>query len=270
MAPVRGCAGRIERGGPIAMVATGQATTTGGGAMVSRGREGQTMHRWTRLLAVLLPLGLILMVAVGTAHAGSPIKKFFVIPSSTQAGGHPDIESYFEVDNTYSMDVRGTCECQDPKEVIVHLPAGVIGVPDSMPKCNDVEFGSILCSPDAQVGRLTVGIGGEPYSDDSYQLLLSEMGVYNLVPHPGQAALLGANLNLLNSPIYFVFSPRTGGDYGLDEHTTNIPHPFAPLTWSRLQIWGVPGDSSHQDYRIRRGCKLFGAHEKECGGAVST
>jgi hypothetical protein len=228
------------------------------------------MRRWTKLLAVVLPVGLFMMLAVGTAHAGSPVTKFFVTPSTTQAGGHPDIESYFEVENTSTQEVRGTCECQDPKEVIVHLPAGVIGVPDSMPKCNDAEFGSILCSPDSQVGRLTVGIGGEPYSNDSYQLLLGEMGVYNLVPHPGQAALLGANLNLLNSPIYFVFSPRTGGDYGLDEHTTNIPHPFLPLSWARLQIWGVPAASNNQDYRIRRGCKMFGAHEKECGGAAST
>lgn len=216
-------------------------------------------------MAAILALG---AAGAGAAHAGSPVTEFFVTPSSTQAGGHPDIRTVIVAENAQLQNQPiDSCQCQDPKDISVHLPPGVIGVPDALPKCSDAEFGSIHCSPDSQIGIVQVGLGDEELGAASP--FLGEIPVYNLVPHPGQAALLGGNVTLLNAPIYFVFTPRTGGDYGLDEHTENIAHPALAYHYSDLRIWGVPADPSHQEEREPRGCnQLTGEHCHP--GAVST
>ncbi len=208
------------------------------------------------------------VVGVSPAWAGSPVQQFSVTPSTTQAGGHPDLTTVVSVETASEQTLPlDSCNCQDPKDISVHLPPGVIGVPDAMPKCSDAEFGSIHCSPDSQVGVLEVLVGGEEITEEKN--LLGEIPVYNLVPHPGDPALLGANLTLLNSPIYFVFSPRTGGDYGLDEHTENIAHPAAALHIAHLEIWGVPADPIHREQRQPRGCNQL-TREHCLPGAIAT
>jgi hypothetical protein len=225
---------------------------------------------WSAKLLAALLLGLVMSaLGGGSAQASSPIVDFFVRPSTTQAGGHPDIRAAFMVNNHDQQNLApNDCHCEDPKDVSVHLPAGVVGVPDAMPKCTDAEFGSTACSPDSQVGLLEVGVGGEPFEGPETPFL-GKIGVYNLVPHPGQAALFGANVSLINAPIYFVFTPRTGDDYGLDERTVNIAHPVVALRWSDLVIWGVPADPSHQEDRLPRGCNTF-TGENCHPGAVAT
>jgi hypothetical protein len=188
---------------------------------------------------------------------GSPITQFFITPSTTQAGGHPDIRTAFSLVNYISdpVPLDKYCGCNDAKNVDVHLPAGIIGVPDSIPRCNDADFGNNNCSPDSQIGLLAVGLGGEQM-DQGTPTTLGQLAVFNLVPHPGQAALLGANVTALESPIYFVFTPRTGSDFGLDEHTVNINH-FFGLSFADLTVWGVPADPSHQEDRHPKGCNPF-------------
>jgi hypothetical protein len=238
---------------------------------MDRASEAFTMRRPTRLLTAALLAVAIAVLGPAAAQASAPITEFFVKPSTTQAGGHPDIRTVFVVDNHDQQAKQlppGDCQCEDPKDVSVHLPAGVIGVPDSMPKCTDAEFGSTACSPDSQIGLLEVGVGTEPFGGPEAPFL-GKIGVYNLVPHPGQAALFGANVSFINAPIYFVFTPRTGGDYGLDERTVNIAHPVVALHWADLVIWGVPADPSHQEDRHPRGCNTF-TGERCFPGAVAT
>jgi hypothetical protein len=240
-----------------------------GGIMV---RRSDDVTRWpTKLLVAALFALAMSVLGSSTAEAGSPVTEFFVKPSTTQAGGHPDIRTVFVVENHDQQADQlppGDCQCEDPKDVSVHLPAGVIGVPDSMPKCTDAEFGSTACSPDSQIGLLQVGVGSEPFEGPEAPFL-GKIGVYNLVPHPGQAALFGANVSLINAPIYFVFTPRTGGDYGLDERTVNIAHPVVAVHWADLVIWGVPADPSHQEDRHPKGCNTF-TGERCHPGAVAT
>ena len=219
--------------------------------------EARRMSLSTKIAAFAVVALAITAVNSGSAQAGAPVEEFFVRPSTTQAGGHPDIRTAFVVSNHQLINTpQGDCECEDAKDVHVHLPAGVIGVPDSMPKCTDAEFGGTQCSPDAQIGLLQVGIGNEPF-EGAEAPFLGKIPVYNLVPHPGQAALFGANVSFINAPIYFVFTPRTGGDYGLDERTENIAHPLVALHWADLDIWGVPADPSHLEDRVPKGCNTF-------------
>jgi hypothetical protein len=195
-------------------------------------------------------------MGVSAAWADTPIDTFFVHPSSTQAGGHPDIRTLIVDENEQLREQQhfeeSPCGCRDPKAIEIHLPPGVIGVPGDIPKCSDAEFGSIICSPDSQVGILIAGIGGGPVDEEPP--FLGRIPVYNLIPHPSEAALLGASLPGIDAPIYFVFTPRTGGDYGLDERTLNIAHPLFGLHFSDLEIWGVPADPVHQEERAPIGC----------------
>ena len=221
-------------------------------------REQGRMMGWsTKLIALTVVAVGFAATSAGSAQAGAPVEEFFVKPSTTQAGGHPDIRTAFVVSNHQLIETpQGDCECEDAKDVHVHLPTGVIGVPDAMPKCTDAEFGGTQCSPDAQIGLLQVGVGNEPF-EGAEAPFLGKIPVYNLVPHPGQAALFGANVSFINAPIYFVFTPRTGSDYGLDERTENIAHPLVALHWTDLVIWGVPADPSHLQDRFPKGCNTF-------------
>jgi hypothetical protein len=228
------------------------------------GPEDADMARaiFRKFLAVLAMtlIGIVAFAATG-AHAGepvgAPVDQFLITPSTTQAGGHPDIRTAFVLENWFknSLPREEYCGCNDAKNVDVHLPAGIIGVPDSIPRCNDADFGNNNCAPDSQIGLLQVGLGLEQI-DQGTPTTLGQLAVFNLVPHPGQAALLGANVTALESPIYFVFTPRTGSDFGLDEHTVNINH-FFGLSFADLTVWGVPADPSHQEDRHPKGCNPF-------------
>ena len=44
------------------------------------------------------------------------------------------------------------CDCNDAKNVTVHLPAGLIGNPHATPQCTIAQFASDQCPVDSQVG----------------------------------------------------------------------------------------------------------------------
>jgi hypothetical protein len=201
-------------------------------------------------LVAVLALGAVL---ASTAEAGSPVYNFEVVPSSTQAGGHPDLKILIEFGNRSSQHIPApTCDCQDPRDFELHLPAGVIGDPHATPQCTQGDFGSGICPPSSQVGTVGFGIG--------------KAAIYNVVPSPGQAGLLAFATPALGSPIYLVIEPRTGGDYGLDGAARGINH-FLPLSYIEMNLWGTPADSSHTPERSPPLCEPFYG---ECGGEPST
>jgi hypothetical protein len=181
-------------------------------------------------------IGLSLFVA--PAWANAPIKSFAIAPSTTQAGGHPDIVTSFTFDNRDTQNFPTTCFCQDAENTTVELPAGVIGVPHATPQCTAVEFGDKACLPDSQVGVIDL---------DLFESFFS-VPVYNLVPHVDQAGLLGFQNPLVNTPAFIVFSARTGGDFGLDTTLEGITHVVPPEGVS-LDLWGVPDSASHDAER---------------------
>ena len=173
------------------------------------------------------------------------------LPSSTQAGGHPNITIKFAVED---FDHDGPypnpeipCHCNDARNLDVHLPPGVIGNPHATPKCNAADFAREECPADSQVGI------AYPSVDITSQIFGPfERPVFNLEPRPNQAGLIGWLTPLFNTPVYHVLSARTGTDYGLDVLTDGIEQ-ILPLVSFEEELWGVPAEPIHNFERFGPG-----------------
>ena len=93
------------------------------------------------LVAIARRCALLAALAPGRAGADSPIYQFEVHPSTTQAGGHPDIDDLIWVGNRYTQHIPPpSCDCQDPRDILIEMPPGVIGDPHATPKCSVADF----------------------------------------------------------------------------------------------------------------------------------
>ncbi|MGA8744554.1 MAG: hypothetical protein WB507_01665 [Solirubrobacterales bacterium] len=191
-----------------------------------------------------------LVVAMGlplSAAANTPIVTYAAIPSTTQAGGHPDLETSFTVKNREVQSSRSACNCEDAKDATVHLPAGFIGSPrTATPQCTLAEFTADTCAIDSQVGIANIGANVSGLAQLGVRF---DTAIYNLVPPPDEAALLGFKVFAFNTPTFIVLSARTGTDYGLDAETTSISHIY-PLLDIQQVLWGVPAAHSHDPLRL--------------------
>jgi hypothetical protein len=196
-----------------------------------------------RFLTALLP-GLLVAAALlalsAPAQAETPITYFTTRPGNIQAGGHPDVEIRFGVENRLAQVSQSACNCEDAKDATVHLPAGFIGDPHATPQCSIAEFSSDSCPIDSQVGIVSVTTPFAPF----------DAPVYNLVPPPDVAGLTGFKVFLFDTPQFTVLSARTGSDYGLDARATSIYHGTFPLVALQEVLWGVPADSRHDLLRL--------------------
>ena len=187
-------------------------------------------------------------VCAAVASADAPINAFSLTPSTTQAGGHPNINTLLWVQNRATQNIPApSCDCQDAKDAYFHFPTGVIGDPHATPQCTAADFGELNCPSDSQVGTVYVGLNSE--APPQPQGLGGALAVFNLIPHPGQAGLLGFNIPLVNFPVYIALGPRTEGDYGLNATITNINHIF-PLAVAEMELWGVPASPAIQHCAI--------------------
>ena len=202
------------------------------------------------------------------ARADAPIGTFTITPSTTQAGGHPNITTLFTVGNRDTQNIpQPNCGCQNAKEVIIDSPQGIIPDPHATPQCNAAEFATFSCPIDSQVGITRFGIetesplGNSPFSGEK------GLPLYNLVPHPGQAGLVGFNIPNLEIGVFIVISSRTESDYGLKLAITGIPQ-TPPIAYSETTFWGVPADPSHDLLRFSPpGCNPVASQGE--GGACS-
>ena len=202
-------------------------------------------RRWTLGLAVAAA-GLF---TTASAQASVPIYSFAAEPASTtlQAGNHPDVAFTFEVGNRMQT-APNPCNCEDARNVVVHLPPGLIGNPHSTPQCTIAQFASTSCPPDSQVGVTEDEFQGSP--DGTAVGFMAP--VYNLVPPPTEPALLAFETTI-STPVLINVNARTESDYGIDATVANIAH-FLPLQYSQTVIWGVPASPVHNQLR-------FGLHE---------
>ena len=221
-------------------------------------RRAESGGRWAAILrAAMLTTAICVAGSIyaSSAHAatpgGAPITSFSITPSTTQAGGHPNLRIDEENLTRRTQNLpQPNCDCQDPKDITFNLPSGLIGDPHAVPQCNQVDFGQYECPVDSEVGVGTALFAGLP--------------IYNLTPPPGEAGLLGFVVPLVNIPIYVVLSARTNSDFGLTSRVTNITH-LLPVEGTHLELWGVPADPSNDAKRLGpTGCGLYGVFHPEC------
>ena len=213
--------------------------------------------------AVSLAIACLFVAVLGAESAQAFIYKPYerfplsASPSATQAGGHPDLHVEFSLTNHNQEEAEGVppsaCRCEDARDATTRFPAGIIGNPNNVPRCTQVDFNrNEDCSPDTQVGVAHPGIFGNPG-----QYFESSTPLYNLETHPGQAGLLGFFLPLSSTPAYIVLSARTGGDFGLTATVKGIEH-LIPADGFVLDLWGVPAESSHDSERCTEINIFFG------------
>ncbi len=95
---------------------------------------------------------------ITAARADTPIKYYSTSPSTTQAGGHPDVEIDFGLKNRILQGSTNPCDCEDAKNSTVHLPAGFIGNPHATPQCSIAEFALNECPIDSQIGIVNIAV----------------------------------------------------------------------------------------------------------------
>jgi hypothetical protein len=167
----------------------------------------------------------------------------------TQAGGHPyEWAVNFSLNTTASAINIPPTETQaadaNLRNVETELPPGLLASATAAPTCPRYLVAFDQCSPATQVGEVEV----EDASNERYI-----QGLYNVVPPKGVPVELGAVVeNLVR--VYIDGNVRTGGDYGATAKLLNTSEDDN-VRMSRVSIWGVPGDPSHDGHRV---CPVVG------------
>jgi hypothetical protein len=137
-------------------------------------------------------------------------------PSSLQAGANPDAGSY----SSFSY---GGDPAEDLKTALTNFAPGLLGNPESVPKCSEaaLQAGGGGCPAGSQIGtsRLDVKIAGGASPFAGFPGV-----VYNAEPlgnEPGRLGVVTPSAGLVSS-IPFEITPRGGGDYGLTGTLTDI------------------------------------------------
>lgn len=192
-----------------------------------------------RLMAVVACAAVPTIGAVGVpaAHASFGFKpnSFSVTTSSQQAGAHPDLTTSFAF-NTADNGNGEELPDGNVRDVQIDLPTGLVGNAASIPRCEEIQLENLACPVSSRVGTavlpLRLFIPGP---------LPQTVGVYNMVPGPGQTAMLG--FSALVTRVHVVISVRPG-DLGLRATLTGISS-VSDLYGSTMTLWGVPADPGH-------------------------
>ena len=218
-----------------------------GNTVTAAAQTGRVSARRRGLLAFAGAFAaLLLAVAIhsGPAFADEPVgSKVFIFktyPSDTQAGGHPDVYTEFELGSRTSTVPPVDCLCNDPKEVTVSMPAGITANPHVVAECKIAQLVVGACSSDSQMGQTMIKFLG------GYVLL----PLYRTPPIPGQAGRFAFTLPFgAKIPQFLSVRARTESDYGLDTTAEGISH-LIPLEYTAPIFWGVPGEEFYDALRI--------------------
>ncbi|MBF6618771.1 MAG: hypothetical protein ITG02_00890, partial [Patulibacter sp.] len=225
-----------------ARTATPQNTTEG------RTTMAQQRPRRTRFLGRALALAAVIGLGVAApAQAEDPglvPGSFKIAVSDTQAGGHPDVltEFAFKSKPGIFFGMPSTVPVDDPKDVSVDLPPGLVGNPENFPKCSPVKFPQ--CPVDTQIGEAEIQFA--PLFGMNYVVTTP---IYNIEPPQGAVAQFAFN-GSASVLVQITASVRSDGDFGLSMTTLNTPN-ILPVLGVKLNFWGVPGDPSHDAVRDR-------------------
>jgi hypothetical protein len=192
------------------------------------------------ILSGALALCLLLLSASPAVAAEEKyeIKSASVSLSTTQAGAHADLTTAFEVNSEKNTPIGLT------RDVDVHLPPGVIGNPQAIPRCSLLQFGGSAeetCPVNTQVGVVDITLGGDSpgtFTEPLYNLeppkdsdVVARFGFY--------AAIFPAVVNVRVDP----------HDYSLVASVEGASA-SAGLISAKTTIWGVPADPIHNEFRI--------------------
>jgi hypothetical protein len=200
-------------------------------------------------------------------------------PADNQAGSHPyALVTSFLLNPAEEISHRAfAVPGRGVKGVVAQLPPGFVGNVNAIPKCSGNGFtqtkggGGSNCPNDTAVGLATTRLALNPHTSEWIEVTDP---VYNLEAPPGTPAEFGFKVE--GSPIFLDTTVRTGGDYGLTVTDSNVPQ-TVQVEGSKVTIWGVPEESSHDKIRgdclgtgeifqeeIEEGAKVPNEEESRC------
>ncbi len=212
-----------------------------------------------KLFAVAM--GIVLVVAL-TALSARPAQADFRLESfeagtaneagaaETQAGAHSYSASTSFSLSTVMMDTMfgpGTVEYPEGhiKNVVADLPAGFVGDPTAIPVCSRVDLtldGLGRCPIDSQVGVITLKLSNGIIGPAQYY----STGVYNVAAEKGTVADFAFVANSV--PVHIRLGVAPDNSYRV-RATISDASTALPVVSSKLTLWGVPADSSHDAQR---------------------
>jgi hypothetical protein len=207
-----------------------------------------------RLGRGLLAIWAVAIAAVALATSPASAEDGFgIVPgsftattASTQAGAHADATTSFTFNTGPDGYPVGTV-----KDVVVDLPAGVAGNPESFPTCNAGQLVTMpipLCPVDSQLGDVRLKFVQQGFAFDAI------FPVYNMEPRGTRPAEFGFNVIL--AAVFVSISVRPD-DHGLRATIHNVPTTLR-LVKSTMTLWGDPADPSHDEHRGSTQCSIFG------------
>ncbi len=186
--------------------------------------------------------------------------------ADAQAGSHP-----FQLTTVLTANENGQEEpVALPENLRFTLPAGLIGNPNAVKRCSQVNFNTILatgkspnlCGPEEVVGVAAISIV-EPASTQTGQQTYT-VPVFNLEPAPGEPARFGFVVDKV--PVVLTTAIQTGHGYNVVV-TAHDTSQAAGLAASLVTFWGEPGDPRHDSQR-GWACVNSAASEPECAAQI--
>jgi hypothetical protein len=205
--------------------------------------------------------------ATAIALAADPfgIASFLAVPSTVQAGAHPDFTTAFTFNTKAAHD-----PVSDPRDIVVALPPGLLGDPLAVPRCNTYSVDRLSCPEDTAIGVATATTEG---GNDFVQL------VYNITPYPGEPAAfmfqIGEGLAKVRLDTRLIPLQRPGGER---EYAVQVTVPeineSEPIVSSTVTLWGTPADNNgpgpditDEERIINGGRTTFGGFSDEAENA---
>jgi hypothetical protein len=208
------------------------------GSILKQPDSGRVIKACASVATVFL---LALSIGVLPASASEGIASLQVSSSSSQAGGHPDLETSFTLEHPGQPEAA--------REISVQLPRGLFGNPNAAKKCSAEDFALTQCPIDSQVGYITLKANYEGFE----KTLLGTAPVFDMESQsPDETARLAFIAPIVDVPINIPISVRTNGDYGLDMTVSGISE-LVPVYSADIQIWGFPALPVHDLERFEKG-----------------
>lgn len=170
--------------------------------------------------------------------------------AATLAGSHPG-QATVTVGFPIAQPVPGAAvtSAGHPRTLITELPPGLVGNPTATVRCTEAELlrdipGDPGCPAASQVGILTAmtTISGYP--------LLSQTGLYSMVPPPGVPAEFAFNALGYDIFVHLDAEVRSNGDFGVSVGSDDIIARIGnPIMSAQAQVWGDPSAESHDEVR---------------------
>ncbi len=162
-----------------------------------------------------------------------------------QAGSHPDLATFsFDINAITLGEAQGGEQKTDPvgslRHVEVELPPGFVGAPTAVGECTPLQFRSYSCPPSSQVGVAEASVAAGFFGTNRFDLVGS---VFNMVHPLGSVTDLAFKLH--EKVVHIKVSLDPANNYAIRTTTSDINDTLRVFN-TKVTIWGIPGDASHE------------------------